>query len=172
MIDLRAVEPLEPAHLNLDPEKHEFHFLCREMKIIRDNLYQCADLSCKLVYNKFCFIGYYKNPDLPFPGITYPDNILDKAMVCKPRCAILKLSDQTGFYKCPACGGNFMKHPEFGIISVLSDWFAQDIRVLKFLIQFTQKESKLIREHAANYPNSEKVKAVLKRLEKAEKFLI
>lgn len=172
MIDLRKVEPLKPAHLYFDFEENRWNFSCLKMKSGPNNTYQCSDASCRLVYNKFCFIGYYKNLNLPFPQIAYPENILDKAMACKSRCALLESSDRAGFYACAACLGNFMKHPEFGITSVPGDWLAQDPRVLKYFIQKAQESAKALRKDVAKWSSPELRKRLMAPYEEAEKIFV
>ncbi len=170
MIDLRGIDPLDPAHFDFDSRNSRLDFSCTEMESVPANAYQCIALACGLVYNKFIFTGYYKNPDLPYPHVAYPENILDKAMVCKPRCAILKSSARPGFYACTVCGGSFMKHPECGILAVSADWLMQDPRVLKFLIKEAQKETAFLRKELAGHPDSEAKAQLVQRLEATEKI--
>lgn len=170
MIDLRGIEPLKPMHAYIDPQNRKFTFSCAGMKRTADKFYQCADESCMLKYKHFVFVGYLKDPDAPFPEIVAPGNILTKAMVCQPGCANLKISRISGFYECAACKANFMKHPEYGFTATVEDWLKQDPRVLRYLIKKAQDSSRDLREQAAENPDSEEWKLLLKQLDEAEKI--
>lgn len=170
MIDLRGIEPLKPLHAYIDPQNRKFTFSCTDMKRTADKFYQCADESCILKYRHFVFIGYLKNPDAPFPEVAAPENILTKGMICRPGCAIVKVSRSTGFYECVACKANFMKHPEYGFTSDVDDWLKQDPRVLRYLIKLAQDSSLNLREQATENPDSEEWKILLMQLDEAEKL--
>lgn len=170
MIDLRGIEPLKPIHAYIDPQNRKFTFSCTEMRRTADKFYQCADESCVLKYKHFVFVGYLKDPDLPYSIGTRLENILNKPMVCRPQCEFLKLNKVNGFYSCVSCGGNFMKHPECGFTSTVEDWLKQDPRVLRYLIKKAQDSSRDLREQAAENPDSEEWKILLMQLDEAEKI--
>ena len=172
MIDLRGVEPLDPKHGYTDPESRRYNFSCTEMKKTSDNFYQCADDLCKLKYKHFVFLGYFKDPHAPYPQIAYPENILNKPMVCRSGCVSLKLTEASGFYTCEACSGNFMKHPEYWITSTNDGWLKQDPRVLKYLIKRAQDSAQALREIAAKNPQSPRWRFMLEQLKEAEKIFM
>lgn len=172
MIDLRGIEPLEPKHGYNDPESRRYNFSCTEMEKTADNSYQCTDDLCRLKYRHFVFFGYLKDPTLPLPQVAYPENILNKPMVCRSGCPLLNLTESSVFYTCAVCGGNFMRHPDFWITSTNDGWLRQDPRVLKYLIERAQGSSRLLRELAAKEPESRKWKLLLEQLKEAEKIFM
>lgn len=168
MIDLRRVESLKPLHVNFNLKD----FSCKDMKKTSDRFYQCADSACSLKYGHFIFVGYLKNPNASYPEICHPENILSRAMVCRPGCQILKLSETSSFYMCAACNGNFLKHPEFSFAAATEDWINQDPRVLKYMIKKAQDSSRALRKEAAEYPDSDEWKILLAHLDEAEKIFV
>ncbi len=163
---------MEPLHGFLDPQIVLYDFLCKEFDHVRNNLYQCTHLKCRLAYSHFVFVGYLKEPTLPFPAIMYPDNILSKPMQCKPRCGPLKFNPQSTFYTCSVCGGNFMKHPEWRVLASPEDWLCQDPRVLRFFIQRAQAAATAVRVAARENPNSAELKDLVRRIDRAERVFV
>lgn len=172
MIDLRDVEPLNPKHGYNDPESRRYNFSCTEMEKTADNFYQCTDDLCRLKYKHFVFLGYFKDPQLPYPAVAYPQNIQNKPMVCRSGCALLVANEVSGLYACSACSGNFMRHPEYWITSTNDGWLKQDPRVLKYLIKRAQDAAQALREMAAKNPQSLRLKFLLDQLDEAEKIFL
>ncbi len=178
MIDLRTVVPLAPKHFIFNPEKNRTDFSCSEMaqvpEIGRKYLYayRCVDRSCRLVYNKFSFAGYYKDRNLPYPEVNDPDNVLPKPRVCRPKCIVLKIDPHNRFFMCTACSGIFVKHPEFGITTTPEDWFIQDPRVLKYLVRRASNSADALQEDVKRYAGTPRYVFLMEQLRREEKRFV
>ena len=152
MIDLRDVKQMAPKHFLFDGKAEVIDFSCGEMKGIELKMgYQCTNKECRLVYNKFLFAGYYRNPNRPYPERNDPDNILSKARVCQPKCTLLK-KNLYGYFSCTTCGGIFLKNKDINLLAVPNDWFVQDKDVLKYLLMLTTNSAQALRQRLANEP--------------------
>ena len=138
-IDLRGLDPLEPAHLI--KMEQGLAIGCEEMEHLRENQYQCVDNNCQIVYRHLQFVGYLPRDLVDIMSLALGREV----MKCKPRCLLLKRNTDCNFV-CKICGGYWYLLPSQKFMLSLDDLYIQDSRVVKFLIGKLQESVKTMRE--------------------------